>query len=233
MASSIQSIPLDKLLAHPDNPNRMSKANFNKLVRNIKRSGRYEPLIVRPHPDETGCFQIINGHHRCMALVQLGYKTADAIVWDIDDEQTDVLLATLNRLCGSDELDKKLKLLKRLAVAVNTAELAKLLPQTAGQIERLVNLKRLDKPARMNADSFATSLVFFVNDAQKQTIEEAIELALNYKDSRPRAVKRAAAVTTISRHFLERAAAMSAIAKFFINDMNSNKKSVSGACSNG
>jgi ParB/RepB/Spo0J family partition protein len=233
MASSIQSIRLDKLIAHPDNPNRMSEINFNKLFRNIKRSGRYEPLLVRPHPDRTEYFQIINGHHRYEVLAQLGYETADAIVWDVDDKQTDVLLATLNRLGGTDRLDKKLKLLKRLTRTSQSAELAKLLPQTAKQIERLVSLKRLDKPARVNAESFATSLVFFVNDAQKQTIEEAIELALEHKDGGTRAVKRAAAVTAISRHLLERAAAMSEIAKFFINDTNSNKKTISGACSNG
>ena len=54
MANSIQSIALDKLVAHPDNPNRMSKANFAKLIRNIKRTGRYEPLVVRPCPDARG-----------------------------------------------------------------------------------------------------------------------------------------------------------------------------------
>jgi hypothetical protein len=48
MANVIRSIGLDKLVAHPDNPNKMSKANLAKLVRNIERTSRYEPLIVRP-----------------------------------------------------------------------------------------------------------------------------------------------------------------------------------------
>jgi len=73
----------------------MSKANLAKLVRNIEQTGQYEPIIVRPHPQRKGCFQIINGYHRCHALTKLGYKTADCIVWDIDDKQTDILLATL------------------------------------------------------------------------------------------------------------------------------------------
>jgi hypothetical protein len=37
MASTIESIQLEKLLPHPDNPNRMSKANFAKLIRNIHK----------------------------------------------------------------------------------------------------------------------------------------------------------------------------------------------------
>ncbi len=185
MSNAIQSIALDKLIPHPDNPNRMSKANFAKLVRNIKRTGRYEPLIVRPCPrrNKGDCFQIINGHHRAKALAQLGYETADVIVWDIDDEQADILLATLNRLGGSDILQKKLALLKRLqqsAVGGQTRELAKLLPQTAKQIERLTSLKdslRRAASIEHRASSFANPLVFFLTDEQSVDVEDALFLA--------------------------------------------------------
>ncbi len=256
MASSIQSIPLDKLLPHPDNPNRMSKANLAKLVRNIERSGRYEPLIVRPCPDKSktvtpakagvqkdddamdsrlrgndiketgGRFQIINGYHRCHALAKLGYKTADCIVWDIDDEQADILLATLNRLGGSDNLDKKIDLLKRLNKKMESGELAKLLPQTAKQIEHVTSLKMPNTPVKINAKCFSNPMVFFVNDAQQKTIENALSLAeeprseiVNPQDARRRmayakiptgmpygtkAAKRAAALAQIAGDFLNR-----------------------------
>jgi len=228
----IQSIAIDKLVAHPGNPNRMSKANFAKLVRNIERSGRYEPLIVRPAPDKPGCFQIINGHHRCQALAKLGYKTADSIVWDIDDEQADILLATLNRLGGSDELAKKLKLLKRLNKKLAAAELAKLLPQTKKQIERLTALNSLAwhglaggtgiLPVNLGQDGQATNtaslavpLVFFVNDTQQQTIEAALSFAQLHGPAgtqktrdregadQTKAAKRAAALCTIAQYYLD------------------------------
>jgi len=201
MANSIQSIALDKLEFHPDNPNKQSKVNFAKLVRNIERTGRYEPLIVRPCPGKAGYYQIINGHHRFSALAKLGYETADAIVWDVDDEQTDILLATLNRLCGSDELGKKLKLLKRLNKKMATGELAKLIPQTARQIERLTNLKRPNAPAKINAKCFANPLVFFVSDAQQQQIEKALSLVEGPKVKMTKAAKRAAALAHIAQYF--------------------------------
>jgi hypothetical protein len=143
MSARIKRIALDKLVPHPGNPNRMSRANFDKLVRNIERTGRYEPLVVRPCPGRRGFFQIINGHHRCEALRQLGHETAEAVVWNVDDEQTDILLTTLNRLQGRDTLDKKLALLQRLSVTIEVRKLAKLLPQTRGQLDRLVNAKPL------------------------------------------------------------------------------------------
>jgi len=217
--STVQSIALDRLIAHPDNPNRMSSGNFAKLVRNIEQTGRYEPLIVRPCREKPrhsrrgkaaphSCertkasvpgndnenqessiehrapsienrarFQIINGYHRWQALRQLGYKRADVIVWDVDDGQADVLLATLNRLSGSDELSKKISLLKKLSKKMNARELSKLIPQTPGQIKRLVNLRIPKAPAWIPSDRFANPLVFFVSDEQKTILEHALSLA--------------------------------------------------------
>jgi len=201
MTNSIKSIALDKLDFHPDNPNKQSRVNFAKLVRNIERTGRYEPLVVRPAPKNTGCFQIINGHHRYHALDKLGYEAADAIVWDVDDEQTDILLATLNRLGGSDQLGKKLKLLKRLNRKMATGELAKLLPQTAKQIERLTHLKRPSAPAKINAKCLANPLVFFVSDTQQQQIERALSLVEEPNAEVSKAAKRAVALAHIAQHF--------------------------------
>lgn len=201
MTNSIQSIALDKLEFHPDNPNKQSKVIFSKLVRNIERTGRYEPLVVRPCSDNKGRFQIINGHHRCQALVRLGYETADCIIWDINDEETNILLTTLNRLGGSDQLGKKLKLLKRLNKKMSTGELTKLLPQTAKQIERLTHLKRPGAPAKMNAKCFANPLVFFVNDTQQQQIEKALSLAERPKVKVTKAARRATALAHIAKIF--------------------------------
>jgi hypothetical protein len=106
----LKTIAINKLAAHPANPNVMSEVKFNKLVRNIERTGLYEPIVVRAHPKKKDYFQIINGHHRVKALEKLDRKVADCVVWDVDDEQAEVLLATLNRLTGSDEPARKIEL---------------------------------------------------------------------------------------------------------------------------
>jgi len=198
MSAKVRDISLDKLVAHPDNPNRMSRGNFAKLVRNIKRTGQYEPLVVRRHPRRRGCFQIINGHHRCRALQKLNRKTAQAIVWDVDDEQTDILLTTLNRLGGRDMLERKLAILRRLNQRMSRREIARRVPQTRGQLERLIARKPPSpRPAR-SAEAFAVPLVFFVTRDQQRTIEEALDQAPVAAEPITRAARRAAALTGLA-----------------------------------
>jgi len=210
MPQHIKTVPIEKLTAHPDNPNRMSDKTFAKLVRNIERTGRYEPIIVRiknkkrntsslaHHPssiapreskdeihetkqdsESTTQYEIINGHHRIKALRQLGIKTADIVIWDINDQETDILLTTLNRLSGSDELDKKLAILRRLNEKMRATELAKLLPFSSKQIKRLKEFKLPTAPVKIEPDSFTHPLIFFINKEQKQIIEKAIHEALH------------------------------------------------------
>ena len=217
MANTIQSIPLDKLVEHPGNPNRMSSSTLAKLVRNIERTGRYEPLVVRPRSKRKRCFEIINGHHRCRALKRLGFKRADVVVWDVDDEQANIYLATLNRLSGSDELAGKIALLKRLTKKMNTRQLAKLLPQTPGQIKRLVNLRLPNAPAKPPPKPSANPMIFFVTNKQKATIEGALSLAKHRCCAEPseasgtnrraprlsKAAANAIALTDVAQHFVD------------------------------
>jgi ParB/RepB/Spo0J family partition protein len=197
----LKTIAISKLVAHPANPNVMSEVKFNKLVRNIERTGLYEPIVVRPHPKKKDHFQIINGHHRVKALEKLGRKEADCVVWDVDDEQAEVLLATLNRLTGSDEPARKIELLKRLKERFGLPGLSKLLPQTRRQIEQLTNLKLSAVPVRPAGGVFAIPLVFFVTKAQQEIIESAIKKVI-LQQSQTKAQQRAAAIASIAERYL-------------------------------
>jgi len=201
-------VPIEKLVDHPDNPNRMSKGNFAKLVRNIERTGRYEPLIVRPKGD---AFEIINGRHRRRALRELGYETVDVVIWDIDDEQADVLLATLNRLGGSNVLEKKLALLSRMNERTKARDLAKLLPHTARQIQRLVQVhsggivctqSMSSVPDKAARSVFANPKVFFLSDAQQQIVEAALSLARGGRSEKTKAARNAAALAHVAQNFV-------------------------------
>ena len=180
-----KTVPIEILIENPNNPNRMSKPNFKKLVRNIKSTGLYEPVIVKKKRTK---FEIINGHSRVKALKQLGYQNVDICIWDIGDTQTDILSITLNRLSGTDILEKKLALLKKLFKESNTKQLSELLPFNSGQIERYRNLKLPNKPAKQKKDNFAEPLIFFVDNKQKKIIEQAIQKTTSSGQTKSQAI---------------------------------------------
>jgi len=198
--NQITSIPIDKLIPHPGSPNRMSKRNFARLVRNIERTNHYEPLVVRRQGD---CFQIINGHRRCEALRHLGYKSVNAVVWDVDDAEADILLSTLNRLGGSDVLDKKLALLNRINRNMETHEMAKLLPFTRSQLEKLRNVKVPAAPAKIDVKSLAVPMVFFLSAEQQRIVEKALLLALTPQNGKTKATRNATALAEIAKCFIK------------------------------
>ncbi len=184
-AKKIESVAIDKLIGHRANPNRMSGASFKKLVGHIERTGNYEPIVVRPHPDRSGCFEIINGHHRVEALKQLGRERCDCVVWQVDDTEALLLVATLNRLCGSDELDKKSELIKSLSKRFSTKELVGKLAESRKSIERLKELSRpVQMPSlrqsakgRLTAKALLNPLMFFLTDEQKRIVDTALSKA--------------------------------------------------------
>lgn len=193
-------------MPHPENPNRMSKSTFEKLKRHIAQSGNCEPLIVRKHTEIENCFEIINGHHRADALRQLGETFADCVIWNVDDDQTRLLLATLNRLGGKNELSAKIELIKNLNEKFSVKELSKLLPDTKSAIEKL---KDISKPLPQIADNsklFLNPLVFFLDDKQIKIVNTALEKAMPAKGTK--AEKSAKAITIIAQKYLNETAGM-------------------------
>ena len=65
--------------------------------RNIERTDCYEPLVVRPHPNKHGFFQIINGHCRCKAYVgqdvaaeaEIKFMLIDELAYEEKDQPLD------------------------------------------------------------------------------------------------------------------------------------------------
>ncbi len=209
MQNKIENIPLEKLTANPANPNRMSKSNFAKLVAHIERTARYEPIIVRPHPRKKNRYEIINGHHRCEALKKLGHSTAQCIVWDVDGPEADVLLATLNRLAGRDDVHKRSELIERLSRQLDNKQLSRLLPESKKQIERLKNLSvyrlqgaQFPRPTESPKD-LAQAVVFFLTDEQKKILDEALAIAAkDSSDGLSIAQRKAEALMKIAKDFL-------------------------------
>jgi ParB-like chromosome segregation protein Spo0J len=197
----LMSINIDKLIAHKENPNRMDGASFEKLKGHIGRNGNYEPVVVRRHNERAGCFEILNGHHRVKALRDLGYEFVDAVVWDVDDDEARVLLGTLNRLCGRDDIDRKAALVSRLSERFGRDRVAELLPEKGEVIGKLIGLRKGDVDI---IDDFARpleSMVFFVDSDGRAVIDRAVDKAGSGVKGN-RAQRRTAGLVKVCEYYL-------------------------------
>jgi ParB-like chromosome segregation protein Spo0J len=198
---TLQWIPLGCLEPHPENSNRMPPRLLEKLKAHIQRTGLYEPLVVRPlecgvNGDGTSStaepsagepaisnppsrYQILNGHHRAEVLRLLGHTHARCDVWEVDDAEARLLLATLNRLEGRDDSAARARLVARLAEGRSAEELSRLLPEPADAVERLLALAK-PPPAPLAPDEVevpARPMTFFLTDEQHEAVSEALREA--------------------------------------------------------
>jgi len=235
---TLRWLPLDALDSHPENANRMPEALLEKLRSHIERTGRYEPLIVRPMqnaerrtqnkrqkgvngagraregirverrrglppaahdgarcvsparkrwatsaPTDNGSarYQILNGHHRARVLRELGHRRARCDVWEVDDEEARLLLATLNRLEGRDDPKARARLVAALSTGRSAEELARLLPEPPDAVERLLRLaKPPPEPAPPDSlEPLPEALIFFLNAEQHALVSEALKEVQN------------------------------------------------------
>src|SRR2546426_10137010 len=202
-------VPLDDLLPHPLNSNVMSEELQAKLRAHIKRTGRYPFLVVRPHPEEPGKYQVLDGHHRVAILRDLGHRGARCDVWAVDDHEAKLLLATLNRLQGQDLPIRRAQLIHELLGEMSAEDLAGLLPETDKQLEELHALLEfpadeiaalLEEQAEQAEKVLPRVMSFVVTPEQEKLIEQAVELASDGTAGRDR---KARGLANLARHFME------------------------------
>jgi ParB-like chromosome segregation protein Spo0J len=201
-------VPLDDLVAHPLNANVMPEELREKLKAHIRRTGRYPFLVVRPHPEVDGKYQVLDGHHRLVVLRDLGHREARCDVWEVNDREAKLLLATLNRLEGQDVPARRAQLLHELLGEMSLDDLAGLLPETDKQIEELHALLEfpaeeiaalLEQEAEDAEKVLPRVMSFVVTPEQEEVIEEAVELA---SDGTPGRDRKARGLANLARHFL-------------------------------
>ena len=202
-------VALDDLRPHPLNTNVMPLDLQEKLRVNIQRTGRYPFLVVRPHPDDNGKYQVLDGHHRVAILRELGHREARCDVWEVDDREAKLLLATLNRLQGQDLPIRRAELIHELLGEMSAEDLAGLLPETDKQLEELHALlefpaddiaQLLENQAEEAEKVLPRVLTFVVTPEQEQVIEQAVEAASDGTVGRDR---KARGLANLARHFME------------------------------
>ncbi len=80
-------VELDTELLDPSPiADRLDSHNVSELVESIRGSGQQVPILVRPHPEAQGRYQIAYGHRRVRALSEIG-QPVKAVVRQLTDAE--------------------------------------------------------------------------------------------------------------------------------------------------
>ena len=152
-------VALAGLVTNPRNPNKMGAQAYVALVEAIRLRGPLQPLLVLEvfsggfDEDETTTYEVIDGHHRRQAMLDLGYTEGDAVVLPHGTPREVVLMLSLgmNRLRGTVSIDAAEHVLRELLS--EGADLDEMLTTgfTAEELNELLNPAPL--PERSRADA--------------------------------------------------------------------------------
>lgn len=79
-------VPIERVKPNPDQPRRTFDAvALADLAESIREKGVIQPLIVRPHPNESGVYQIVAGERRWRASQKAQLHQVPVIIRDFDD----------------------------------------------------------------------------------------------------------------------------------------------------
>lgn len=117
----------------------MSPDQYNKLKRHIVSTGYYPSLLVVKRGDN---YVLVDGHNRFNVCKELEFKEVWCEVWEMDEKHADLLLATINRLKGTDDTQKRIKLISHLyeEFGEDKEELLKLLPETDKSLNLMLKM---------------------------------------------------------------------------------------------
>ncbi|ANV25412.1 MULTISPECIES: plasmid partitioning protein RepB [Hyphomicrobiales] len=79
-------VELDALSIEPSFVQDRMQGDIDGLLVSIREQGQQVPILVRPHPEQPGRYQVAFGHRRLRAVLHLGLPVK-AIVRDLTDEQ--------------------------------------------------------------------------------------------------------------------------------------------------
>lgn len=122
-----------------------------ELIHSVKEFGVLQPIVVRPHPDQAGKYELVMGERRLRATKAAGLDSIPAVIKDTANEAMlrDALLENLHRsqLNPLEEASAYQQLLADFGITQE--ELATRIGRSRPQISNTLRLLKLPEPVQM------------------------------------------------------------------------------------
>jgi len=132
-------IPREKLHPNPWNPNHMKPRQQSAVAESVETYGQVLELLVRPHPDISGEYQVIDGEHRLNILPEIAFCN---VIHGLPDADAKKLTIVMNETRGSADKVELAQLLADLNSEMDN--LVNALPYSQAELDELIELAKVD-----------------------------------------------------------------------------------------
>jgi len=200
VTEQLRYLPVDKLHAPRIllRPVRQKSVEFAELMESIRTDGILQSLLVRPHPSIPDEFEIVEGEHRRKAAKAAGRNLVPCIIREMSDDEALIIQLKANAVRPEEtrnyEYARRLK--KLMQEGMTLAELSVRIDKAPDWIKRILKLNNLCEEARTPVNNgdiplhSAIALATLSWDIQKNFIEDAKKLDVNYFVARAREARR-------------------------------------------
>jgi hypothetical protein len=117
----VRSVNINEIEEDINNPNEMSEAQLEGLIKSIKRFGFLVPIITN------SALKIADGHQRLTAAKHLGMQTVPTIILNVTEVDRLMIQQVMNKLKGQHDDGMDAEVFRKLAEADQLEDLSKLL----------------------------------------------------------------------------------------------------------
>lgn len=126
---------------------RKTSVGYLELRDSLEQQGQLQPIQVRVSPRDSDKFEVIDGNHRFHAALDLGWKSVDCAVRNINSESEYLALQLQSNAVRLDtnrvDYARQLNRLKELNPELTLQDFARLTGKSAPWVKRTLNLLRL------------------------------------------------------------------------------------------
>lgn len=133
-------IPIEKIHPNPWNPNVTSERQQKAIAESLQEYSQVLEVVVRPHPEIEGEYQIIDGEHRFQESDSYIYAN---VLHGIADADAKKLTIVLNETRGEADKIKLSGLLEEIKLDLGE-DLIIALPYEQGELDELLQLADID-----------------------------------------------------------------------------------------
>ena len=155
---TVLRLPIGDLRPGKFQPRRnFDEGELEALSASIGEKGVLQPVLVRRHPDETGCWELVAGERRWLAAQRAGLREIPAIVHDLSDAETleAAIVENVQRqdLTPLEEADGYSRLIDEFGYT--QAALSKILGKSRSHVANSLRLRNLSDGVKALLDTGA------------------------------------------------------------------------------